>query len=131
MTASNKLPLFLTKIREKTVHNDTTAGRPRPYRFLHCDWLQPRRKINIVAVTASQSQSPQSHVNNALLFRQFCRTGTNRINGRAIQTAGSCDLRSLGSLYGALAGSVLCACGGVLLHCVSALSPADCFVRER
>ena len=33
-----------------TVNNDATAGRPRPYRFLHCDWLswlQPRRKMNM------------------------------------------------------------------------------------
>jgi len=29
-------------VKKLTVNNDVTAGRPRPYRFLRCDWLQPR-----------------------------------------------------------------------------------------
>jgi len=31
----------------ETVTNDATASRPRPHRFLHCDWLQPRRKMSM------------------------------------------------------------------------------------
>ena len=42
MTANNKLPLLKPKRVIITVSNDVTAGRPRPNRFLHCDWLQPR-----------------------------------------------------------------------------------------
>ena len=42
MTANNKLPLLKPKRVIITVSNDVTAGRPRPHRFLHCDWLQPR-----------------------------------------------------------------------------------------
>jgi len=43
--ANNKLPLLIRLSRKHpkiTENDDATAGRPRPYRFLHCDWLQPR-----------------------------------------------------------------------------------------
>ena len=79
MTANNKLSLLINRKRAK-VNNDAAAGRPRPHRFLHCDWLQARatsqKKMNMFI-------SGRSHitvvgpviVNNALLVYVYliCR----------------------------------------------------------
>ena len=46
-----------------TVNNDVTAGRPRPHRFLHCDWLRPRAtsQKNEHVYFLSQSHRSCSH----------------------------------------------------------------------
>ena len=54
-----------------TVNNDATAGRPRPHRFLHCDWLQPRvqprRKMNMFISGCSHiAVASQSHCEQRL-----------------------------------------------------------------
>ena len=81
MTVDNELRLKIT------VNSDATAGRPRPHRFLHCDWLQPRatsQKMNMFISGRSHITVITKYVNNALYTTSRDSTGVALAIGRVV-----------------------------------------------